>query len=127
MAVALLLAAALAATLPELTDDDLAARAAAFVQTADASQSAVLGTHHGVRVMLLSQCSDLCPIYTVRIVHYDLEPGPACSAKGGRTVQILVPVSVAAMQRSFCVPQALYARQLYTGHPFQGVPPAPRH
>ena len=39
-----------------------------------------LGLHHGVPVVVEFPCSDICPQYTTRIVHYDLAPGAACAA-----------------------------------------------
>src|SRR5579862_2370241 len=66
----------------------------------------VLGQNHGVTVIADFPCSDLCPAYTVRIIHYDV-PLSRCSAAGGVEKAILVPVSIASAERSFCFPKVL--------------------
>lgn len=40
-----------------------------------------LGRHMGNAVVADFPCADLCPQYTVRIIHYDVEPGAACTAR----------------------------------------------
>src|SRR5581483_10984142 len=93
-----------AAAPPTLTDADLVAYAAKpFDKAAMAFKHVVMGVHHGITVLADFPCSDVCPQYTRRIVHYDLDPGPGCEAKGGVTETRFVPVSIATAPRSFCI------------------------
>lgn len=66
----------------------------------------VLGQNHGTTVIADFPCSDLCPAYTVRIIHYDV-PLSGCSAVGGVEKAILVPISIASAERTFCFPKVL--------------------
>lgn len=43
----------------------------------------VLGSFAGVEVVVDSSCSDLCPTYTTRIIHFDLRDGQSCAGIGG--------------------------------------------
>ena len=43
----------------------------------------VLGALNGGTVVANYICSDLCPDSTIRIVHFDVEPGEDCAAVGG--------------------------------------------
>jgi len=72
----------------------------------------VLGIHHGTEVVADFPCSDICPTYTVRIIHYSVEPGPDCDRIGGVTQIRTVPVSIAVMRRPFCVPKVLAEKKL---------------
>jgi hypothetical protein len=67
----------------------------------------VLGIHHGAKVVADFPCSDICPTYTVRVIHYDVAPGPDCDRIGGRAVKRMVPVSIAVMKETFCEPAVL--------------------
>lgn len=78
-----------------------------FDKRAMMGHSVVLGRHHGVRVVADYPCSDICPDYTVRIIHYDAAPGAACDRIGGATVFRSVPVAIATVQERFCVPRVL--------------------
>jgi hypothetical protein len=92
----------------ELTDADLTAYAAApFDHAAMMFKHVVIGLNHGVPVVADFPCSDVCPDYTTRIIHYDLDPGPKCVAASGAVVTRMVPVSIAVMQKQFCVPKVL--------------------
>ena len=71
------------------------------------NQHVVLGVHHGARVVVDFPCSDICPSYTTRIVHYDVEPGAACDRVRGVVREVMVPSGIAANRRSFCVPSVL--------------------
>jgi hypothetical protein len=71
----------------------------------------VLGTRDDVRVMADYPCSDLCPQYTTRIVHYDLEPGPGCDRVRGVAQNLLVPMGIAVLRKAFCVPAVLAGKQ----------------
>lgn len=68
-----------------------------------------LGRHHGVPVVAEFPCADVCPQYTVRIIHYRLPEGTDCAAAGGVPQTVAVPVAIAVLPRTFCVPKALVA------------------
>jgi hypothetical protein len=114
---ALATAAALASTAradapPTLSDADLMAYAAKpFDKQAMMERHVTLGLHHGVPVVADFPCSDVCPAYTVRIIHYDVPPGEACAKAGGVTQARLVPYSIAEIEQGFCVPRALADRR----------------
>lgn len=91
-----------------LSDADLVAYAAApYDQAAMMGKRITLGLHHGVAVVAEFPCSDVCPQYTKRIIHYDIAPGAACEAAGGVTQGRLVPFSIAVVMRDFCIPKPL--------------------
>ena len=92
----------------QLSDADLVAYAARpFDKAAMMEQRVVVGLHHGVPVVAEFPCSDVCPDYTTRIIHYDLTPGAACSAAGGVTQPRRVPYSIAMIVKDFCIPGPL--------------------
>src|SRR5579862_2940567 len=69
-----------------LTDADLVAYAARpFNKAAMMFHRVALGRHDGAPVVADFICGDVCPDYTVQIVHYDVPPGPACARIGGVT------------------------------------------
>ncbi len=95
-----------------LTDADLLAYAAKpYDKAAMMFHRVTLGLHHGAPVVADFPCSDICPAYTVRIIHYDVGPGPACAKVGGVTETRSVPVSIAVTEQSFCVPAVLKGRR----------------
>jgi hypothetical protein len=102
-----------------LTDADLVARATAVMSVKEAPPDRVLGMHKGVPVMVEVRCGDVCPQYTVRFIHYAIDPGAMCERLGGDTVGIVIPVSIAVMSKDFCIPHVLYKRRLYVDHPYQ--------
>jgi hypothetical protein len=106
-----LAAPALADAPRQLTDADLVAYAAKpFDKAAMMFRTVPLGQHHGATVVAQFFCGDVCPNYTVRIIHYDTPPGPACARLGGVTLTRDIPQSIAVVEQSFCVP-AVLARQ----------------
>lgn len=91
-----------------LDDAALAAYAARpFDKRALMGQTVELGRHHGVPVVAEFPCADVCPQYTVRIIHYRLPEGAACAAVGGVQKSVLVPVAITVMTKTFCVPKPL--------------------
>ncbi|PWK83508.1 hypothetical protein [Fulvimonas soli] len=72
-----------------------------------------LGTHHGVPVVAEFPCSDVCPQYTVRIIHYELPAGADCRSAGGVEQAVGVPVAIAMMTRTFCFPKVLVEAKLH--------------
>jgi hypothetical protein len=73
----------------------------------------VVGLQHGVEIIADFPCSDLCPNYTTRIIHYAVEPGPDCDRIGGRARDQLVPFSIAVVRKTFCVPGVLVEKKLF--------------
>jgi hypothetical protein len=60
-------------------------------------------------------CSDVCPQYTVRIIHYRLPPEASCASVGGVEKEVLVPIAIAVRPKTFCIPEPLVASgQYYT-------------
>ena len=91
-----------------LTDQALIDYAAKpFDKATMAFQHVTVGTHHGARVVAGFPCSDLCPAYTTRIIHYDVAPGEACKAIDGTDRLMTVPRGIAVTEELFCVPTVL--------------------
>ena len=67
----------------------------------------LLGTHSDSDVVVDFICSDICPNYTVRVIHYNLRKDQKCSDVGGIEKQLLIPVAIAATLKTFCFPKAL--------------------
>ena len=67
----------------------------------------VLGQINDVTVVADFICADVCPDYTVRIIHFDVEPGPKCARAGGVEKSVVVPIAIAATTRAFCFPKVL--------------------
>lgn len=90
--------------------DDAALRAYAarpYDKAAMMHTTVDLGRHHGVSVVAEFPCSDVCPQYTVRIIHYQLPDGVACESVGGVEREVLMPVAITVRPRSFCFPKVL--------------------
>lgn len=102
-----------------VTDADLVARAAAVLAVKDAPVDRMLGSHKGVPVIVDVRCGDICPQYTVRIIHYIVPPGPDCTRLGGDTANVPVPVSIAMRPQPFCIPHVLFGKNLYLDHPYR--------
>jgi len=101
-------AAVAADAVRQLTDADLLAYdAKPFDRGAMMFRHITLGRHHGALVVADFPCGDVCPNYTVRIIHYDVPPGPACARIGGRDQTRSIPQGIAATERDFCVPAVL--------------------
>ncbi|HET6806259.1 MAG TPA: hypothetical protein VFH59_12545 [Frateuria sp.] len=96
--------------------DDAALQAYAarpFDKQALMGQTIELGRNHGLPVVAEFPCADVCPQYTVRIIHYRLPEGADCQSAGGVEETVAVPVAIAVMQKTFCVPRALAASGAY--------------
>ena len=100
---------------PGLLDDAALAAYAAkpFDKQAMMGQTVELGRNRGVPVVAWFPCSDVCPQYTVRIIHYRLPEGADCARAGGVEKSVAVPVAIAVLPRTFCVPEALVASGRY--------------
>jgi len=97
--------------------DDAALKAYAakpFDKRALMGQTVELGRNHGVPVVAEFPCSDVCPQYTVRIIHYRLPEGVDCAGAGGVEEEVGVPVAIAVLPKTFCVPKALEPGGYYT-------------
>lgn len=91
-----------------LDDAALSAYAAKpFDKRAMMGRTIDLGRNHGLPVVAEFPCSDVCPQYTVRIIHYRLPPGADCADAGGIRKSVLVPVAITVLAKDFCVPKAL--------------------
>jgi hypothetical protein len=65
-----------------------------------------IGLHRGTLVVADFPCSDVCPVYTRRIIHYDVAP-PQCGGVRGVVVAELYPLGIAVTKRDFCEPAVL--------------------
>lgn len=109
-----------ASAAPDVVNDpQLVARASAVFATQDGPADRILGIHHGALVVADIRCGDVCPANTVRVVHYGVEPGPACRQLGGDTASVGMPKGISIDKQDFCIPHALYTRKLYTDRPYQ--------
>ena len=72
-----------------------------------------VGRLHGVPVVAEFPCADVCPQYTVRIIHYRLPPDASCASVGGVEKEVLVPVAITVMSKTFCIPEPLVASGKY--------------
>ena len=66
-----------------------------------------LGKLNGVDVIVDFICSDLCPAYTVRVIRFDVEPGPHCTEIGGVERSVIVPVAITSRSVAYCFPRVL--------------------
>ncbi len=103
------------ATVPAVMDDAaLTAYASAPWSKAQLMNTTVeLGRHHGVPVVAEFPCSDVCPQYTVRIIHYRLPPATSCADVGGVEKDVLVPIAITVRSKTFCIPAPLVASGAY--------------
>lgn len=73
----------------------------------NAQLSKNLGSHHGVPMVFEQICSDVCPNYTVRLIHYQLSPKQTCQMVGGAEKTLLIPAGIAAVKQKFCFPKII--------------------
>ena len=93
---------------PELTSGRLAILASAPYDKGEKSgKHEILGTLHGVQVVADYPCGDICPTYTTRIIHYNLEVGPLCEAKNGIAEFRSFNSGIAPVSRLYCIPAVL--------------------
>lgn len=72
-----------------------------------------LGSYRNVPVVAEFPCSDVCPNYTVRIIHYRLPADTSCASVGGVEKRVLVPVAITVLPKMFCIPEPLVASGQY--------------
>lgn len=104
--------AAVAHAAPPRSLDDAALRAYAgrpWSKAALMNRTVELGMLHGVPVVAEFPCADVCPQYTVRIIHYRLPADTSCNAVGGIERTVLVPVAITVLSKTMCIPAALVA------------------
>ena len=98
-------------SLAAISDAEIArVGAMSFDKGAMMGKRVVLGTRQGVRVVAEYRCGDLCPEYTVRIIHFDVAPGPRCTASGGVSRMEGVPIAAAEAIEPFCEPRVIAGR-----------------
>ena len=103
----------LAGCAPDLTDDQIAAAATApFDKKAKMGSHDILGEVGKVKVVADYYCSDVCPAYTVRVVHFDADPRAGCGKVGGVLKTYIIPHGIAAVPQAFCVPKVLAEKNL---------------
>jgi hypothetical protein len=95
------------APMRRLSDADLVDYAAArFDKRAMMFKRVPLGRHRGLPVVAIHPCGDVCPVYTRRIVHYDV-PLADCARLGGVVREQLMPRGPAVARQPFCLPAVL--------------------
>jgi len=72
-----------------------------------------LGRYRNVPVVAEFPCSDVCPQYTVRIIHYRLPAGVSCVSLGGVEKSVLVPIAITVRSKTLCIPLPLVASGQY--------------
>ena len=91
----------------KLSDSELLAYASAeFDKRAMMFKRVALGRHRGLPVVAIHPCGDVCPVYTRRIVHYDV-PLADCERRGGVVREQLMPRGPAVARQPFCLPAVL--------------------
>jgi hypothetical protein len=114
-----LLAACATAQAGDLTDDALLAKARTALNDRSRAMEShgTLGLYHGRDVMIVSRCSDVCPVYTTRVVYFAVVPDK-CDAAGGVEAKVMMPIGIAARREGFCIPRILFEKNAYTARPF---------
>ncbi|HEX8263009.1 MAG TPA: hypothetical protein VF547_09060 [Allosphingosinicella sp.] len=103
-------AAARAGAERRLSDADLLAYASQrFDKRAMMFKRVALGRHRGLPVVAIHPCGDVCPVYTRRIVHYDI-PLADCARRGGVAVERIMPRGPGIARQPFCVPAVLASK-----------------
>jgi hypothetical protein len=98
---------------PDLTDDQIVKAATApFDKKAKMGAHDVLGQIAKTKVVADYYCSDVCPAYTVRVIHFDANPRTDCGKAGGVVKTYIVPKGIAAVPEAFCVPKVLAEKNL---------------
>ncbi len=66
----------------------------------------ILGYQNGTKVIVEYPCSDLCPEYTKRIIHYAVDV-ENCAEADGIVKEISIPMGIAFGPKEFCIPKVL--------------------
>ena len=100
--------AACADTMLTLSDSELLAYARSSFGNSPDSGGVIVGRYQGTVVVAGYACSDVCPDYTVRIIHYDVSANrEECTRVGGIVRTELVPIMMGNMPVPFCEPKIL--------------------
>ena len=92
----------------EVSDEEILRYASAPYDKRSVSDHYVLlGVNRSTPVVAEYICSDVCPDYTVRVVHYQLSPRQACADIPGVERKQTIPVAIAAMDKLYCYPQII--------------------
>lgn len=97
-----------------LTDEDLLNYAKSFNESKESMvfDNFILGYHQGVPVRAWFPCSDICPDYTVMVLHYNISI-EECESINGSVTTLYIPVGIAASMKDFCVPKVLTDNGFY--------------
>lgn len=92
-----------------ISDSELLAYAhSSFDKYAKINAREILGLHQNVPVVVDFACSDVCPEYLTRIIHYDVPADQeTCDRVGGVIRKEWVPVLMASLPLPFCEPKIL--------------------
>jgi TonB family protein len=83
-----------------------------FDRGAKTGKREILGLNGKAIVVVDFPCSDLCPDYTTRIIHYDvLADRKICARVGGVIRQEWVPKGISAISMPFCLPESVTAAE----------------
>jgi len=121
-----LLAAAVAAVMTSststLTDDQLVTHAQAVLANKEGPKDGTqLGVYRGASVAVLVKCGDICPAYTVRVIHFIVPDGKNCAQIGGADMSAIIPHGIAAGPEAFCIPEPLVKKDLWEDHPYRST------
>lgn len=117
--VALLLVSTAVAAAAAKKLDDAALRAYAnrpWDKAALMNTTVRLGRHHGAMVVAEFPCGDVCPQYTLRIIHYQLPAGIDCQSIGGVERSVGIPMAIALLPKRFCFPKVLVETGQFYSH-----------
>ena len=106
LAAAFGLLAAASASARSISEAELLAYASTPYDSVE-NKKIALGGLDGTQVVADFICSDICPDYTVRVIHYELRADQTCSSVGGVEKALSIPVGIAATDRVFCFPKVL--------------------
>lgn len=97
-----------------LTDEDLLNYAKSFNESKESMvfDNFILGYHQGVPVRAWFPCSDICPDYTVMVLHYNISI-EECESINGSVTSLYIPVGIGASMEDFCVPKVLTDNGFY--------------
>ena len=91
----------------ELTDKDLLEYVTSdFNQEKMWGKNIKIGYHQGIEVRARFPCSDICPVYTTRIVYYNLSM-ESCESQDGIIKPVLVPFAISERLEDFCLPPVI--------------------
>jgi hypothetical protein len=102
-----------------IDDAELIRRAGAVFSVKEAPADRILGLHNGFAVIADIRCAGNCPASTVRILHYALPAGPACTRLGADNAAVVVPQGMTLQPQDFCIPHILFTRRMFSDRPYR--------